>query len=798
MRIGSATQRERLFPNRVVGDFNFDLERDKHRNLLFLHRNVMRVLAHHAKRRARSKPNSTTSANVPVTNFDDPAAHSIDANTKRNHTTMNGISVISNSSITPCVARDQVQDTTMTGNETPKLAAPHSVPDSKRLSVRKQLEGIYRQQSAELVLDLKNIRKKLNFNSNRRVDGEPDRKRIKRDVVRCQCHVAIWDNREVFRSPEPVVNRSQLCTVTMQGGPEDCQSVDIEMDDAFRIKATEMHVPVKTSGGIKMTWGEKYFLEIKIIPCEEADVWPPFKVLSKVEGTVTGVLGKRSAATVQGALVSSYANLPQAPASNIPLSVSFVQDGLTLKTKYGLEVSSIWTISAANEVKVKTEEKDWLEKIPFWTPTAEQTLPQTNGTAHEDKPQSAPRPEKVIISYRLDLMGSTSRSRDCREAKLDGYSCVACRKREYESLTDLLFHLSTYHLKYKYTVEEDSKSLISDEPHYIAIKIDVADPEKKKPLKATFKNPDTEIDWVAPKRPFDVDAYLDGDHTWTGHGHKKPVKAQRPALNGNASLASAFSKRKVGFTPAEEVKELPIPKRRQFKIIPSKTRNNTSFYRSVSHRPMRLDENPLSETDDEMDDSWIRDKHRERIYELDELDDLEKEFLVRWDSHLMAEHMPQGRYISDSLVRFVRKEKIWLRQDHIWRELQKLIRELKEHDVVDSKVIAGCFKILWSNDVTEVGIDTAREPQTNGIPASGALPPFGNGDRGPGRPDKVDQASSSRANGKMIAVGSYDVQPLANPGSCGFCSKADIRRREAIVCNGTVSFDLFLPTKIDG
>jgi hypothetical protein len=804
MRFGSAIQRERKFPNRFVGDFNFDLEGDQYRGLLFLHRNVMRVLAHHAKRRARSKANSNTSANNAATNFDNSTANLSGSNAKRNHNIINGDNPITNSSITPHVARDQSRETAMSENETIVLATPHSAPDSKRSSVRKQLEGVYRQQGAELVLELKNIRKKLNFTSNRRNDGEPDRKRIKRDVVRCQCHVAIWDNREVFRSPDPVVNRSQLCSVTMQGGPEDCQSVDIEMDDAFRIKATEMHVPVKTKGGLQMAWGDKYFLEVKIIPCEEADIWPPFKVLSKVEGTVTSVLGKRSAATVQGALVSSYANLPQAPASNVPLSVSFVQDGLTLKTKFGLEVSSTWTITASNELKIKAEEKDWLQKAPFWTPTAEKTTSWANGAALTNGSQSVTRPKQVVVSYRLDVVGSTSRSREFREASLDGYSCVACRRREYQSLVDLLFHLSTCHLKYKYTVEEEDKSPLSGETHHITIKVDVADPEKKKPLKNAFKNPDTEIDWVAPKRPFDVDAYLNGDHTWTGHGHKKSVKGPKPALNGASASTSAIPKRKVGFTPAEDVQEIPTPERKRFKIIPSRTRNNTSFFRSVSHRPMRLDESPLSESDDEMDDSWIREKHRERIYEQEDFDDVEKEFLAGWDSHVMAEHFPQGRYISDSLVRFVRKERIWLRQSHIWPELQKFIRELKELDVVDSKVVAGCFKILWSDDAAQAGTSAAGDLETNGTHASSVeIARFGNGDRGPGRPEEVGEGNRSTANEKAVDDGAngrehsqapdeavHDVQPLPKPGSCGICSEPNVRKREAIACGGHVSLDV--------
>jgi hypothetical protein len=391
----------------------------------------------------------------------------------------------------------------------------------------------------------------------------------------------------------------------------------------------------------------------------------------------------------------------------------------------------------------------------------------------------------------LDVAGFTGRTREFREASLDGYSCLACRRREYQSLTDLLFHLSTYHFKYKYTVEdeeqEEDENPISGDPQIIVIKIDVADPEKKKPLKKTFKNPDTEIDWVAPSRPFDVDAFLNGDHTWTGQGHKKPVKGPRPLLNGTSTSTSALNKRKVGFTPAEEVQEIPVPERKRCKVIPSRTRNNTAFFRSVSHRPMRLSESPLSESDDDMDDSWIRDKHRERIQEHEDLIDAEKEFLVRWDMHVMAEHYPHGRYISDSLVRFVRKEKIWLRQSDMWRELQKLIAELKAHDVVDAKVATGCFKILWNDETAESCANAGGIPAANGIPVDAET--VGNGDRGPGRPDAISRGSSSRWNSHAAGQAATKAQPLPIPGSCGVCSEPNVRKRVAVACSGAVSID---------
>jgi hypothetical protein len=152
----------------------------------------------------------------------------------------------------------------------------------------------------------------------------------------------------------------------------------------------------------------------------------------------------------------------------------------------------------------------------------------------------------------------------------------------------------------------------------------------------------------------------------------------------------------AGVTTAEKVQEIPAPKRRKFPVTKSRGRNKTAFYRSVSHRPMRLDEGPLSESDDDMDDLWK---------EQEDLNDVEKEFMVRWGMHIMAEHFPHGRYVSDSMVRFVRKEKIWLRRSCVLLDWCRLIQELKEYGVVDSKVIKECYKILRSNDPVQAGLN---------------------------------------------------------------------------------------------
>lgn len=733
----------------------------------------MRVLAHHGKRHARHKANSASEDRQGSTRAKQTGSNANSITMNGNSPTTHDGSTISN------VIKEAPWDTAANGSGHLAVASRRSATESgKRSSLRKRFEGQYKQKDAELILDLKNVRKKLNFNEHRAADNdERPRKRVKREVVKCQCHLAIWDNREGFIATEPIVKRTQLCSITTRDGPFGSKVVDIEMDEAFRVKATELFVPVATKGALKLAVGDKYFLETKIIPCDSEELWPPISILSKSEGSTIGSLGKRSIETVQGAMVSSYANLPQAPASNVPLSITFVQNGRTFKTKFGLEVSSTWAVPDILEARIRHEKNVSLSGSLFDPPLLEQ-----KGTDSRDGNESRsflthmdPPPRKVVVSYRCDEMNSRisrNTSKIFRTASVDGFCCAACRKIECQTLTDLLFHLSTYHHKYKYTIEKEDKNPTSGALNGVVIKIEFADVEKKKPLKNVAKNPDKEFEWCAPKKPFDVGAYIEGDRSWSGHEYQKQGKGQKVATNGAVGSSAPVSQRAKGFLPAEDVQELPLPRRKRFNVIPSRSRNHTPFFRSVNHRQMRTDEDLLSESDCDMSDSWLREKHRERIFEKEDVDDIEKEFHARWDLHVMAEHFPSGRYISDSLVRFIRKNKSWLRGGDVSQELHKLMEELKDHGVVDELVLEGCLRILW-NDEEKMRVE--RWTETDGVHINGLSDQTSNGVVKGIESRDTAGVSRPRVNGRFIKGNKVESEPDRSN---------DTERRNRSITNG--------------
>ena len=223
---------------------------------------------------------------------------------------------------------------------------------SKRRSDRfkEVLDRVYEQVDAELILDLNNIRKKLNFKTNSIDDGERPAKRQKRDTVRCLCHLTIWDNRDGYAAV-PLITKSSYCSVTGVDNGVHGHFVELELEKPFVIKAVEIRVPVTTKGISALEIIDKYFLEFKIIPCRVDSRWPPMPLLGQSDGDHFGHdVKKAGSEELQGAIVARYTHLPTAPDSEVPLSVFFLEEGKTFRTKYGLQVQSWWQKAGATPI----------------------------------------------------------------------------------------------------------------------------------------------------------------------------------------------------------------------------------------------------------------------------------------------------------------------------------------------------------------------------------------------------------------------------------------------------------------
>jgi VEFS-Box of polycomb protein len=679
---------DRMFSKPFIGDISFDLYRERTRFPLFLNRNMKRVLDRHENQRngagIRSSPRTRLSR----------------------------------------VSAAQAE-----------LGPP---PRSTRL--RDQLIEKFHQEDAELIFDVRSIRRKLNYKKN--LDERP-RKRQRRSAVDCRCYLAVWDNREGHRQLEPILKRSEDCTITPSDASTDAHAVDIELESTFRVPAKELFVPFVNKDGEVTKWaiGDKYLLEIKIIPCNSSDLWPPMPILAKSEDSLTrDLVRKRDLAFTEGMLISNYTSLPHAPPADVPLNVAFDRTGRTFKTKYGLEVNAEWTYPHVYEAKIKKEQKQLFAQMDEEEKEDPLCRSRSNGKSTMNR---ASRPKDPVntsleaelnVSYIWDIETRRPTSTESRTTSLEGLYCPICHLHEFRNLRRLQFHLLNNHDKYRFSIESEKHDPQSKELKSVIFRVETAEAVRRRA--ANDVKDEREFTWHRPEESFDIDSYISGEHSWVGDlprrrtgGFTASSQAQMSAYSSSAAVSTPATSRKDRFRPASEVPEIPLPVRKRFPVPVAKTRQKRSFYRSVNHRAMETGE-LLSETDDDIDDDWLVKRQHDTIADTQELNDEQKSFWQKWNAHLMDEGMPSSRYISDSLVRFVRKNRMWLKGEEGKMgglvQFQELVGILIERRVLDARVVKDCFEMIErGEEQKESGLvdrasatlvkETPQESELNGL-----------------------------------------------------------------------------------
>ncbi|KAJ9617234.1 hypothetical protein H2200_000955 [Cladophialophora chaetospira] len=697
----SVSQRQKLFARFLIGDFTFALEQNKVRQKQFLQRNIARILRYHEQRLKRD-PTSTTSRPISEANphtTDQVSYGNAPRPTESAHLVeegpTNGASSLVQAASTSVQASSTGVNMAATSQSNPRDDQQRGRSTRRSGRFKEIVDRIHDQVDAELILDLSNIRKKLNFKSNALDEGERPAKRQKRNTVKCYCHLTIWDNRDGFAAV-PLTTKSAYCYVTGSDNGVYGPFVDLELEKPFVVKASEIRVPVTTKKVSALEIIDNYFLEFKIIPCRADSRWPPMPILGKSDGDHFGHdIKKGGSEELQGAIVARYTHLPTAPDVNIPLSVFFMHEGRTYRTKYGLQVISNWQKAGTAYIKQESKGLD-LDSFLRNQPT-DASLPEKKKRG--PKPQSAPPPKpppKPLPQHQPEVCYSLSGrmaeisdvAQEFRNATTKGYCCPLCEAMTFHKLQYLQFHLTTSHSKYNFSVQKPRRDPLTNELLQVHIKVD-------QPTKPVIKKEETETDmkWIAPAAPFDLKAFVSGDRSWTSD---TPV----PKLQAPSS-----SRPTTGYPLAKNVADFRKADRKKWKAITLETKHAQdepeSVHTSISHRAVSPSEEARSETDDEIDNEWQIDTHMERLDLLaakENWSQWKRELTKRWDRHRMEEQLEHSLYLSNSLIRFVGKQKEWLRgsgDDELLQCFFDFLLLLKDRRAIDDNVIADVNELIF-------------------------------------------------------------------------------------------------------
>ncbi|RMZ83400.1 hypothetical protein DV737_g1740, partial [Chaetothyriales sp. CBS 132003] len=554
--------------------------------------------------------------------------------------------------------------------------------NSSRRSLRRLQDNIFHDDEAELIIDLISIRKKLNFKSNRLAEDGPPRKKIKSGHVKCLCTLTLWDNRNeaVEKNDEktPLVKMHVNCTIVTYEADDQSPQVNIELEQPFKLKAREFKVLSIPKDADEPMLGiiDDYFLELKLIPLKSEADWPPIPFLGKSEGESQRRLAILTAEKLKGSLVARYQKLPKAPEPDIPLSIFFVHEGRLHKTKFGLELSAQWSVP---KIPMSNRNPGISLKVAGNSETEHQTRAQVNHgrtiMTHRTKSpttphvasngsfsQTPPERPRVKISFLFDPKGASAHdiAKELRTVEVDGFQCPICVAYKAKDVLELRFHCLTMHAKYNFVFFDDGRTARVRRLRFHVMPIQAGKLSKQ-------LDDDKSFGYLSNGNPFDALAYLD-DELGARKGRQK-ARAQHPAVNTSRGRlvedpATELRKRNGGhhgYLRPEDVREFRKPGRKKHPVVllERKLDNKCTAYSSISHRPRSISEDAMSETDDEIDDEWFIERH------LEELDitahkqgwsDEKVEFIRKWNRHRLEEKLEHPRFISDSLIRFVRKE----------------------------------------------------------------------------------------------------------------------------------------------
>lgn len=574
--------------------------------------------------------------------------------------------------------------------------------------------GLKDDPDAELVFDIRCIRKKLNWKQVHTGYTRPA-KRQKLSQISCYAHLTVWDNSVGIVAPEPLRVWTRKCDISLHDDDRDPRTgrrVVIDLESPFIIPKRDLRVQKRVDGERRFVMAEQYFIEVKILPTrDDLKTWPPIPLLGKSEGDTQTKIDQRVVDSLEGALVARYHSLT--PESQTPLSVFYYFEGKSFRSKYGLEVLSEWQSRQDHACQKGTPLKQEDVKAEEWMKDEDGLL---FGKTHHE-PDAVRHTRRSVLGsigklrnagaqatialpsstkFKFEPNLSEARSKKYREFTMDDYACPWCNGECFKTSELLLQHLRNEHCKYDYTMDEMQHSTQGRALHRDKITIMVTDPK------------------VRAKTPMQLQTQRSVSEDEPHHATSHPLSKLRRQHRGHLPLLHVPPVRLNAFSRGK----YPIIR------VSGKGGIMTPAFASIAVRPTAADdpeEHDRSESEDETDDTWLTGQY------LDSLDDFaqkqgwsdaKRRLAKKWGHHLIQrECYPHSRYISDALLRFVRIEKQWiLRKSDEWIDaedraileaesidaLEDLMQELKSMRIINENVCNDVLILLNDEDSTAV------------------------------------------------------------------------------------------------
>ncbi|KAK9454297.1 hypothetical protein V1511DRAFT_380506 [Dipodascopsis uninucleata] len=347
-------------------------------------------------------------------------------------------------------------------------------------------------------------------------------------------------------------------------------------------------------------------------------------------------------------------------------------------------------------------------------------------------------PDKVEARYHFAVDGKF------KTYKLSGFKCPWCANKDYGHYERLNFHFLTYHELFTFRLELRKPQLMDI---YVSLTGEFLY-ERAGP-----KVPDLRLfQWIQPRSMrFKIERFNKGDHSWVqtgfalmaaqmpilpmtsglmngGHHHTASYLVNIYAANqtndsssnslmgldgglaingtrlyGNEQdgmiSGSSASVHTSQWHDIQTVPELPAKTRRVFTV----PETESPLFKTKSKKPLKPGED-VSESEDDTDDSWLLHKHEETIDDFEDVSSIEKKFIKIWDRHIMEERPSSYKHVTDSLARFVRNNKIPLKERDLQIEFWKHCLNLIDCGIIEPASLYSCMKYIKSENESSASV----------------------------------------------------------------------------------------------
>ncbi|MCJ1323433.1 hypothetical protein MMC10_000093 [Thelotrema lepadinum] len=503
---------------------------------------------------------------------------------------------------------------------------------------------------------------------------EPPKKQAKVSPVEATCSLTIWDS--TSGTFDTVVEQTRKCEVVQQNKPSGERYASVELSEPFIVTLQKL-LPKRERAS--QTYGEQLFsMQLAIMAANSTDQWPP--VETKLPTPRTAQFRDPTGHLVRfPVLVAKWLRLPRVPENQAEslLELFASQDQGKYKPKLSLKIDAQWMEAPS--------------PLTVYNSAYRNGLASPESSSRSSSTQNRNRGRKMaktswIFEGLVDFMDKLS---------FDGHTCALCHGQHFQDASELHFHLINGHDIFKF--DYNQKFEIDSAGHQIAqglVRVEIAEGYERKQVGR--KVPDfREMTWIRPDRPFDLEAFLKGDESWLGKPSRRSnLSVPAPHLERSTSREVNKDVPLSAITrPPDQVPNLVSPVRKKFRVPPAP--NGVRFYRTTAKCPLN-EGDEVSESDDDIDEEWLLEKHTDTINSFTDTLPQEKEFMQKYDQHMLQEDISSDLHAGEALIRFCRSNKPWLQRPSMRLEFSKKAAALKLQGALSSTVIRACLAIINS------------------------------------------------------------------------------------------------------